>query len=281
MTVTSATYRTLLTAWLRAIPQSRHAPCPLTDLPAGAEIGWGLAELLAAWGAVELKDETIRATSQPAYYFLHSLAAWMETSVPIVPDWSEEKGVQSNAFLQHGSSLVFLLEQERLRRFPDAPAIRFTPVAQVLIVSPEQPRRFLVQLDVRAGQYQVIGGRQKENAGWREEIARTASRELEEELNYQFEYEAGDFSLAFLAEFTGGKRLSPSFGALTSYHFTFFQALNLPPIQLGPNDMWVTRTELLAGRTAEGRPVRGNHIQLLEAHLGKTIDELPPSFREP
>jgi len=272
--------RALTAAWLRAIPQSRHQPIPPRELPGGEEVGSGLVALLEAWGAVELSDAGIRAVSQPAYYFLHSLAAWMETEGSIITDWSEEVGARAGQGWQHGTSLVYLLESERVRRFPDAPAIRFTAVAEVLIVSPEQPRRFLVQWDERAGYYQVIGGRQKDDLNWQEPIAHTAARELEEELAYQIRQEKGDFTLEFLAEFEGEKHLSPSFGALTSYHFTFFQARNLPPIQLGPNDLWVTREELLAGQTEDGRPVRGGHIPPLEAKMGKTIDALPSSFRE-
>ncbi len=274
------TDRSLLAAWLRAIPQSRHAPRPLHELSGGDVLGRGLVALLETWGAVTVSDAGIRAASQPAYYFLHSLAAWAESGGPVIEDWSETHGVRPGAGLQHGSSLVFLLEQERLRRYADAPAIRFTPVAEILILRPGSPPRFLAQWDERAGRYQVIGGRQKSDVDWREPIEQTAIRELEEELAYQVDYRAGDFSLAFLAAFEGNKRLSPSFGALTAYHFTFFQALNLPALQLGPNDRWVSREELLAGRTEDGRAVSGNHIPPLEAALGKRIDQLPTSFRQ-
>jgi len=243
-------------------------------------MGWGVAVMLETWGAVELSDAGIRAASQPAYYFLHSLAAWLETPGHVIEDWSEEHGARVSEGLQHGTSLVFLLEQERLRRYPDAPAIRFTAVAETLIVRSGHPPTFLVQWDDRAGQYQIIGGRQKEDQGWREPIEQTAIRELEEELCYQISYEAGDFRLDFLAEFQGDKRLSPSFSALTDYHFTFFHARALPNITLCPVDRWVTRAEMLAGRTLDGKPVRGDHIKLLEAKMGKSIDELPSSFRE-
>ena len=271
--------RSLLARWLRAIPQSRYEPRPLQNLPGGEDFGRGLAALLATWGAVELSQQGIRAASQPAWYFLHSLAAWTEADGHVIEDWSEARGAHAGEGLQHGTSLVFLLEQERLRRFPDAPAIRNTDVAEVLIVRPGQPPQFLVQWDDRAGQYQVLGGRRKDALDWREPIEQTAIRELEEELNYQVSYEAGDFTLAFLADFAGRKRISPSFGALTAYHFTFFQALGLPSIRLGSNDRWVSRAELLAGQTSDGLPVRGNHILPLEEKLGRRIDELPGSFR--
>ncbi len=268
-----------LAAWLRAIPQSRHEPLPLDQLPHSELVGQGLAQMLAAWGAVEFSDAGLRATSQPAYYFLHSLAAWLETETPIIPDWSETQGVQPHAGLRHGTTLVYMLEQERQQRFPEASPIRFTAVAEILVVKAGEPPQFLVQWDARAGQYQLIGGRQKEDRGWREPIQQTAIRELEEELEGQVHAQAGDFTLDFLAEVPGGRRLSPSFGALTQYHFTFFHARELPPIQLSPDDRWVTRAELLAGHTHDGQPLRGNHIRPLEARLGHTIDALPSSFR--
>lgn len=265
--------------WIRAIPQSRHQPRALADLPHHQDVGAGLATMLAAWGAVELSDAGIRARSQPAYYFLHSLAAWLEAEAPIVEDWSEEQGVQPDAGLQHGSSLVYALEKERKRRFPHAPAIRLTAVAQVLVVKPGNPPQFLVQWDARAGQYQVLGGRRKQTPDWQEPIEQTAIRELEEELAYQVSHQAGDFTLAFLAEFPGKTALSPSFGALTAYHFTFYLAQNLPPIQLGPDDRWVSRQDWLAGVADDGRPLRGDHIPLLEAAMNQRIDTLPSSFR--
>ena len=272
--------RSLLARWLRAIPQSRYESRPLQDLPGGEAFGRGLAALLATWGAVDLSPQGVRAASQPAYYFLHSLAAWAESGEAIVGDWSEVEGVRPDAVVQHGSSLVFLLEQERLRRQPDAPAIRRTDVAEALVVRPGQPPQFLVQWDARAGQYQVLGGRRKDDHDWQEPIEQTAIRELEEELHEQVSYAAGDFTLSFLASFEGNKRVSPSFGALTAYHFTFYQALNLPPIELGADDRWVTRDEMLAGRTADGRPLRANHIRPLETAMGKRIDQLPSSFQE-
>ncbi len=272
--------RSLVAEWLRAIPQSRHEPVPLNTLPHGERMGRALAVMLETWGAVELSEAGIRAVSQSAYYLLHSLAAWLETEGHVIEDWSEGHGARASEGLKHGTSLVFLLEQERWRRFADAPPIRVATVAEVLIVRPGDPPRFLVQWDERAGQYQVIGGRRKEDRDWVEPIEQTAIRELEEELHHQVSYQRGDFTLTFLAEFEGGKRLSPSFGALTSYHFSFFQALNLPPIQLGPLDRWVTREELIRGTTVDGMPVRGNHILPLEAHLGRRIDTLPSSFQD-
>jgi 8-oxo-dGTP pyrophosphatase MutT (NUDIX family) len=269
------THRARLARWLRAIPQSRHAPSLAQDLPYYQEAGAGLVTLLAAWGSIELSDAGIRASSQPAWYFLHSLAAWLETEAPVITDWSEQKGVQSQATFQHGTSLVYALEQARAQRFAQAPAIRFTAVAQILIIRPGSPPRFLVQWDARAGQFQLIGGRQKDD----EPIGQTAIRELEEELQQQVKHAAGDFSLHLLAPVAGSRHLSPSFGALTEYHFTFFHASGLPELILGPDDRWLTRAELLAGRTNDGHPVSGARLKLLEEALNKRIDDLSSSFQ--
>ena len=114
---------------------------------------------------------------------------------------------------------MHLLEAERLRRHPNAPVVRHTPVAQVLVVSREAGGLpvFLGQWDERAGQFQIIGGRQKQNRDWTEPIEVTAVRELEEELDGQVAFAAGDFRLEYLASFDGETRISPSFGALTAY----------------------------------------------------------------
>ncbi len=268
----------LLAAWLRAIPQSRHTARPLDELPGGDVIGQGLAAMLQVWGAVEFTHDGIRAVSQPAYYFLHSLAAWAESGGPVIPDWSAQQGLTHGEGLRHGATLVYLLEEERLRRNPDAAPIRFTPVAQILIVSPDSPPRFLAQWDERAGAYQLIGGRQRSDGDWVEPIFETAVREVEEELAGQVSYAAGNFQIEQLAAFQGQTRLSPSFGALTTYQFTFFRAVHLKPIRLNPGDRWLTRGDFVAETTPDGHPVHGDHLPYLEEALGYSIEQLPTSF---
>lgn len=274
----SPTDRQLLAAWLRAIPQSRHPARALGDLPGGQVIGQGLAAMLQVWGAVEFTDEGIRAVSQPAYYFLHSLAAWAESGGPVIRDWSAQQGLSPGKGLRHGTTLVYLLEEERLRRDPAAAPIRFTPVAQVLIVSSDSPPRFLGQWDERAGAFQLIGGRQRSDGDWVEPIFETAVREIEEELGGQLSYQAGDFQIEQLATFQGATRLSPSFGAFTAYQFTFFRARDLKAIHLNPGDRWLTRGDFVAENTPDGRPVSGDHLPSLEEALGYSIERLPSSF---
>lgn len=273
--------RSLLASWLRAIPQSRYEPIPLHELPGGDAVGRGLAALLEVWGAVELSERGIRAVSQPAYYFLHSLAAWAETPGAVITDWSEDFGVNTHEGLRHGSSLVYWLEAERLSRNPDAAPIRFTPVAQALIIQSGEPPRFLGQWDAQAGSYQLIGGRQRKNQAWIEPIRDTIIREVEEELDYQISFAAGDFSVEQLAQFQQQPCISPTFGALTAYHFTFFRVTGLVSLQLTSSDRWLTRHELLSGHTTDGKPVRGDHILRLERTIGQRIDTLLPSFVNP
>lgn len=270
--------RSQLASWLRAIPQSRYEAIPVHELPGGETNGWGLAAMLEVWGAVEVTEHGIRAVSQPAYYFLHSLATWAETPGSIITDWSEDAGVEKSEGLRHGSSLVYLLEKERFSRSHDTAPTRNTPVAQALIIQPGEPSQFLGQWDEQAGSYQLIGGRQRENQNWIEPVLDTIIREVEEELNYQLSFAAGDFSVEQLAQFQGETGLSPTFGALTAYHFTFFRVVGLTSLQLVSSDRWLTRHELLSGHATDGKPVRGDHILRLERTIGQRIDELPSSF---
>ncbi|MCP4165476.1 MAG: NUDIX hydrolase [Chloroflexi bacterium] len=275
----SSSDRTLLAGWLRAIPQSRHSPRPLHEMPGGADIGRGLAALLEVWGAVELSEDGIRAVSQSSYYFLHSLAAWCEMPGTAILDWSEHSGANNRKGMQHGVSLVHVLESERLTRDPGAKPIRVTDVAQILIVRSGDPAQFLGQWDDRAGFYQLIGGRQKRDKDWVEPIFETAVREVEEELYGQIRYEAGDFKLERLADFDGETRLSPSYGALTAYHFTFYRATGLPPLELSAEDRWLSRKDLLTGSNNHGEPIRSDHLKRLEKMLAHIIDDLPSSFQ--
>ncbi len=272
--------RTLIAGWLRAIPQSRHSPRPLYEMPGGDVIGRGLAALLEVWGAVALSEDGILAVSQSSYYFLHSLAAWCDNPSTVILNWSEHVGAKNRKSVQHGVSLVHVLESERLTRDPGAKPIRLTNVAQILIVRPGDPPQFLGQWDDRAGFYQLIGGRQKRDKDWVEPIFETAVRELEEELYGQIRYEAGDFKLERLADFDGETRLSPSYGALTTYHFTFYRATDLLSLELSAEDRWLSRKDLLTGSNNHGEPIRSDHLQRLELLLGHTIDDLPSSFQK-
>jgi len=122
------------------------------------------------------------------------------------------------------------------------------------------------------------GGRQRVDGDWVEPIFETAVREVEEELGGQVSYQAGDFQIEQLASFQGETRLSPSFGALTAYQFTFFRAFHLKPIRLNPGDCWLRRADFVAETTPDGQPVRGDHLPYLEEALGYSIEQLPSSF---
>ncbi len=244
------------------------------ELPARANSG-GVADLLEVWGAVELSDPGIRAVSQPAHYFLHSLAAWAETPGEIITDWSKDSGADGNEACDMASVWSTCWNRNACRD-PDADPIRITTVAQALIIKSGDPPRFLTQWDQQAGNYQLIGGRQK-NDGWEEPIQDTAARELEEEQL------AGSATLPMISrsnnspKFEGKPRVSPTFGASDDLPLHLFptNGTDIPPTSF--------IRPLLTRHDSPVTPPTANACEEIisfywNERSGSVLTRLPPSF---
>ncbi len=295
MGIKSLMHKKRIAHFLQQIPQSNQPFAPMKQFITSDEPAdilptlWGVVQMLMLWGIVELHQATssiseaqIRASSQAAKYMLESLAQYLLEGLPLVADW-ETRGVQRDkAFdqiLESGATLLYLLEQRRLKHTPNARPSRYVKVAQALIIRihPENGQKeILMQYDDNAQQYQLIGGRWRESDGTNLKL--TLIREIEEELAASQLAYPEDYQIQLLAEGVEiGQVLSPTFGALTNYQFWIYHVHSIKrPLQLTEKDAWISLDAFQRGR------INGLKITELFATLNQAIkgglEQLPTSF---
>lgn len=238
-----------LARFLRRIPPSNQSAAALSHLASDDQIEMlrGFVAALRLWGMVTHENDHVRATSQTAWYALHSLAEWIESGEPIVSDW-HTRGLHSEA-LFNGATLLSHMDTERQRRLPDSLPSRIERVAQVLIKrthpTTHEPE-LLFQFDQNARRYQLVGGRYSPRD--HDDLRTTMIREIGEELavsglvyeqDYQLQEVVSQLSLPPL--------ISPTFGALTAYTFVIFHMVHLTrPLILNEGDRWIRVADVLA-----------------------------------
>jgi len=262
--------------FLLHIPRSDSEPLALTrltpkNMPEASEMLIGCAWMLRLWGMVEFDPDkqTIRARSQTAKYALNSLAASLQADLSLIENW-KTRGVEPHPF-HNGASFLYAIEQRRLAASIPATPSRRERVAQVLICRrrPHQEQELLFQYDPRASQYQLIGGRWSLRDGDSTDLQRTIIREIEEELPANTLVYGQDYKLALITpNLTPPPSLSPTFGALTEYHFHIYYLYNLSrPLILGSDDCWVPVSQIRDGGVLneQGERVAFDRADLYEA----------------
>ena len=208
--------------------------------------------MLAAFGALQQHGDLVRSKDQRATYFIESLRLWLEQA-----DESETLITPE---------LIRAMESQRMKQAEatgnSAQPTRSQAAAFVLIgcvINDEMC--LLCQLDRQAGQYQLIGGRLEPG----ETAAQAAHREFLEEVgNTQMPPLQADIDFelrALLDEPITLSALSPTYGALTGYAFHLFQArIAGRQLALGPDDAWIAATDLLRGRTEDGKQIGDSRV---------------------
>ena len=265
-----------LAAFLRRIPQSNQSAVSLKQLAQDDNVHLlrGYVLMLQTLGAVRLNEhDCVQASSQTAKYFLESLASFVESGEQLIGAW-ETRGVYRDSAsgpLQNAATFLHELEKRRISLLDEPPPSRDEEVAQVLIkrTNPETGQaEFLLQYDDNAGQFQLIGGRRKlTDVSLEATIIREIEEELEDDLRFQQHYEL----VAVAKNLTPEPSLSPTFGALSRYHFWIFHMCGLTqPLQLQPNDQWVPIDDVLQGRVIKKN---GEMIESANDAIYKLIDE--------
>lgn len=287
---------TQLARFLQGIPQSNQDARTIAEL-AGANSSaeiiaalQGCAYLLHTLGVVDFNPATgyIRARSQTAKYALNSIAAYVEADIRIVEDW-KTRGADDTEFLRNGASFLRALETRRLLIQPQPEPSRRERVAQVLIKRnhpvTQEPELFF-QYDQNAGQYQLVGGRWTPNDG--DDMLTTMVREIEEEIPANQLVHTQDYQLHLLIEdLTPPITISPTFGALTEYHFYIYHLAELEQdLVLQAGDRWVAVQQVKNGAVIheDGHTVPFNSLDIytaIDAHLDGGLVNLPSSFRHP
>ena len=222
----------------------------------------GILTILKAFDAILVSpiqpatEIRVKAKSEIAFYFLRSLARYIQKGMALTIDW-ERRGVVENAspsqVVSSGIQLVHAMEKIRTEEYGDLSPTRNVLVSQAIIKARVEGKRepmYLVQYDAPARQFQLIGGRQRKS-----DLDPLAAmrREISEELPHNKLTYPHDYELIELASALGLTRISPTFGAFSSYSFTVYQAIfKCQHLKLGPNDKWVSFSELVSGKTKDG-----------------------------
>lgn len=276
-----------LAAFLRCIPQSNQEARSIPELSTALDpaLLHGYALLLKTIGILRQDEQgRIQASSQTAKYMLESLASYVESDLALVGDWHTRGVAQNGDPLQNAATLLHALETRRVRLLDDPPAARTEQVAQVLIKRNNPNTQYgelLFQFDDSANQYQLIGGRRKDHE---HDLLLTMVREIEEELADNLRFPQHYDLHCVIEDLSPPKIISPTFGALTEYHFRVYHMRGVAqPLQLQPEDVWVPIEQVLAGYVIndEGQPVpfnSGELYGLMDARLPEGLAGLRSSF---
>jgi 8-oxo-dGTP pyrophosphatase MutT (NUDIX family) len=247
----------ILAAFLRRIPQSNQNALPIEQIAndEDTKLLRGYVLMLQTIGVVNLNEnDSVQASSQTAKYMLESLASFVESGQTLVGDW-QTRGVyrdSTSGALQNAPTFLHEMEKRRISILDSPPPVRNEEVAQVLIKRSNPTTgqsEFLLQYDTNADQYQLIGGRRKISD---KTLEATIIREIEEELIDGLQLQR-DYGLVLVAEnLTPKPILSPTFGALSEYHFWIFHMRDLSQaLSLHKNDQWVPIDDVLHGRVVK------------------------------
>jgi hypothetical protein len=282
--------QTKIAHFLRHIPQSNQPAQPITTLADDMDtsILLGFALMLKTIGVVQIDEEqNIRASSQTAKYMLHSIASFVESDTRWIEDW-HTRGINPNHngnTLHNAATLLHLLEKRRLQVIDNPKPSRSEEVAQVLIkrTNPKtQKAELLFQFDSNANQFQLIGGRRSEKDA---SLLATMIREIDEEVASPLVYDKDYHLNCIVDNLIPSITLSPTFGALTEYHFSVYHMVNVGmDIQTRPEDEWVPIEDMLAGHVMLSNdvsvPFNANEIyHLINELIPGGLMKLPDSFR--
>lgn len=279
---------------LEAIPASVDGVTSATEIATAADLNPGGAAqvnavlmLLGVFNVLAVQadqngEPLVKAATPLAHGFIRSLAEYVRGESIILRNWGRT-GVTDPPYtestLLSGPQFLYAMESNRLaQRGSSAAALSEVEIAQAVIKSAAAPggkAHYLVQYDTRARQYQLIGGHRRHDDPT---IKHTIIRELEEELT-DFGFNSATDTLAELTRFERSG-VSRTYAVLTQYNITIFHLrTRRHRLALGPTDRWVTESELLNGRTTDGKPIIFSAFHDLPDGLAGLEPTVPPTRR--
>ncbi|MGI5273395.1 hypothetical protein ACQEUU_29925 [Nonomuraea sp. CA-218870] len=282
--------RDLMVRLLRGIPSASESGVPAERLcrDAGVEktvavvLGPAFAGFLRAFGAITEDNGLVKAVSPASFFFLRSLAEYLDAGHPIFFNWSRPRTTEapySGQEVLAGPQFLYLMEQRRTAVNAAAAPLRSVRAAQVVIKTVVGGRdvRYLVHYDPVANQYQLPGGRRRHDDLTIQDVA---IRELDEEIP-KFDFTAGMDQLVELgvAQVT---QVSRSTGVNTLYEITIFQLVTIRnSVPLAPGARWVSEKALLSPQAkVDGVTFNMTALRMVARSLPGGLSQLPSGFQE-
>ncbi|NDJ36239.1 MAG: NUDIX hydrolase [Chloroflexi bacterium] len=206
----------------------------------------GVRDLLHLMAVV---DESGRPTGRVSGYLLDVLRAHLGDGQAMHVDWSD-----LDAPGLHGADVLRWIDGARQAAYPQAtPARAAEAVEAVFKRTVDGEDAYLMEYDRYAQRFQPVGGKIDDDDLSPEAALR---REFFEELRLSAVPDDSVLSLELLPFRFEEQDLSATYGLLTAYGFRFYRVVRMAvAFHLDTNTRWITRTELLDGRSADGRPV--------------------------
>jgi 8-oxo-dGTP pyrophosphatase MutT (NUDIX family) len=230
----------------------------------------GVLDVLRLLGLVEQQGEEIVATGEVAHMLLRSLWAHLHDGVRVGFDWERLEGDS----MVRGVDLIRAIEAVRVTAVPKPTPARSVRVAQAIIKTVRGGTLlYLMQYDEHAGQFQMLGGKAKPGE---HDLTETLRRELAEELGLPTTPGEADCILMLLETDWEIVSLSPTYGLLTRYAFSFYHVGRVRfSVCTDQDTCWLSGDEIMACRAADGRPISA----LYHDALGARLAALPDSFQ--
>lgn len=254
--------------------------------PAVVAAAPSLPAVLATFGAVAVErdpagETTVGLVSPQAGLFLRSFAAHLRAGGSLLDDW-ERPGATDPPYTAEralsGPQFLYLAEQQRLSRDPDAPPLRTTEVVQVVVKARLRGWNqmcYLVLYDEQARQFQLPGGHIRKSDG---DPKTAAVRELQEELQ-RFVFDPARHTLSPLGT-VSVTQLSRTQSVITDYRITLFQLrTDAGRLPTAPGARWIAETVAL-GDVGQVNGVTLNLVALarIDEVLPGGVRGLPPSI---
>lgn len=209
---------------------------------------------------IDIKDQKIRVKGQIQFYFINSLKWYIKNDEKLLSNWDRPgvaHDININNLLEKAPYLLKLLEQRKkdICQSKNKPleSSRQQRVSIVLVKTIyKKSQYYLFQWDNRSEQFQLIGGRGRDE----ETILETAKREFNEELQLEEFIYGKDYTLEPLVSDVKISDISRTFGALTDYDFSLFLAkIKVKKIKLTKFDRWISVEEMEKGITKDGKKI--------------------------
>jgi 8-oxo-dGTP pyrophosphatase MutT (NUDIX family) len=233
----------------------------LRNLTEKSDYDRGVLDALRLLGLVSVENGRAEPTGDVAQMVLASLAAHAEEGAAVGFDWNDldTEGLR-------GVDLLRAIEELRAKRSAAAGSERSVRVVQAVIKGQrENLDYYLMQYDLRARQYQPIGGKiDPGDAGPEAALC----REICEELELPKLPGPDDCILRLVLAGWEVDRISPTYGMLTHYAFDFYHVseVRFPIVQTGYT-RWLRRGEIERGRADDSRAVSTIYLEALGLEL--------------
>jgi hypothetical protein len=227
-------------------------------------------DLLKGLGVVSPDGKT---TSPMAYYFVQSLLSTIRDGALTEQSW---QGLPDEGCAGSGARLVHLLEETRMACAADPMPLRIVRASTAVIKARQgSDDVYLMQYDMKARQFQPIGGKQEISDGSSEAAL---TRELCEELALTDIQVDRDFSLNPLAVDIQVDEISASLHVMTRYTHSFYHLTDVRfPLPTDQFTRWLTGAEMTSGRTIDGYAVS----TLFEEYIPGVLPTLAYSLPSP